>query len=199
MNTMNTEKHLDNASIITDELLSHQATIAQVIETMQSPLAHAADILTQALSAGNKILLCGNGGSAADAQHIAAELTGRYKTERRGLPAIALTTDTSALTAIGNDFGYEYVFSRQVEALAKPGDVLIGISTSGNSANVINALNIAKQTGCATLGLTGNSGGKMNELCDLNLVVPSNNTPRIQEMHILFGHILCQIIDVHFS
>lgn len=183
------------AEIIHDELLSHQATIAQVISASQEPLARAAQLMVQTLKEGHKILLCGNGGSAADAQHIAAELTGRYKTERRGLPAIALTTDTSALTAIANDFGYENVFSRQVEALANAGDVLIGISTSGNSTNVLLALEQAKAIGCTTIGLTGNTGGKMNALCDINLVVPSNNTPRIQEMHILFGHILCQIVD----
>ena len=183
------------AEIVHDELLSHQATIAQVISASQEPLARAAQLMVQTLQSGHKILLCGNGGSAADAQHIAAELTGRYKTERRGLPAIALTTDTSALTAIANDFGYEKVFSRQVEALANQGDLLIGISTSGNSANIVLALEQARAIGCTTLGLTGNSGGKMNALCDINLVVPSNNTPRIQEMHILFGHILCQIVD----
>ena len=181
--------------IIRAELTSHQATIEQVISSSQEPLARAAELMVQTLKEGHKILLCGNGGSTSDAQHIADELTGRYKTERRGLPAIALTTDTSALTAIANDFGYEKVFSRQVEALANAGDLLIGISTSGNSANVLMALEQAKTIGCSTIGLTGNTGGKMNALCDINLVVPSNNTPRIQEMHILFGHILCQIID----
>lgn len=191
---MNTNKP-NIAEIIHDELLSHQATIEQVIAVSQEPLVRAAQLMVQTLQNGRKILLCGNGGSAADAQHIAAELTGRYKTERRGLPAIALTTDTSALTAIANDFGYDKVFSRQVEALANQGDLLIGISTSGNSANIVLALEQARAIGCTTLGLTGNSGGKMNALCDINLVVPSNNTPRIQEMHILFGHILCQIID----
>jgi D-sedoheptulose 7-phosphate isomerase len=141
------------------------------------------------------VLLCGNGGSAADAQHIAAELTGRYKTQRQGLPAIALSTDTSALTAISNDYGYEKVFERQVEALAQSGDLLIGISTSGNSQNILNALQKAKALQCKTIGLSGRDGGEMNRLCDINLVVPSQDTPRIQEMHILFGHILCQIVD----
>ncbi|MCE1175632.1 MAG: D-sedoheptulose 7-phosphate isomerase [Burkholderiales bacterium] len=181
--------------IIHAELTSHRATIEQVFASSQEPLARAAELMVQTLKEGHKILLCGNGGSAADAQHIAAELTGRYKTERRGLPAIALTTDTSALTAIANDFGYEKVFSRQVEALANSGDLLIGISTSGNSTNVLLALEQAKAIGCTTIGLTGNTGGKMNALCDINLIAPSNNTPRIQEMHILFGHILCQIVD----
>jgi D-sedoheptulose 7-phosphate isomerase len=190
-------KKMKNAII--KEFLAHQETIAKVIETMQEPLLEASKLAVETLRAGNKILLCGNGGSAADAQHIAAELTGRYKTERRGLPGIALTTDTSALTAIGNDYGYDRVFDRQVEALAQKGDLLIGISTSGNSTNVINALKVAREMGCKTLGLTGRDGGAMNELCDINLVVPSNDTPRIQEMHILFAHTICQIIDNELS
>ncbi len=184
---------------IIKEFLAHQETIAKAIETMQEPLLEASKLAVETLRAGNKILICGNGGSAADAQHIAAELTGRYKTERRGLPGIALTTDTSALTAIGNDYGYDRVFDRQVEALAQKGDLLIGISTSGNSTNVINALKVAREMGCKTLGLTGRDGGAMNELCDINLVVPSNDTPRIQEMHILFAHTICQIIDNELS
>jgi D-sedoheptulose 7-phosphate isomerase len=153
----------------------------------------------ETLKKGNKILLCGNGGSAADAQHIAAELTGRYKTERMALPAIALTTDTSALTAIGNDYGYDIIFSRQVEALARPGDMLIGISTSGNSQNVLNAFQSARNIGCATMALSGRDGGRMKSAADFNLIVPSDNTPRIQEMHILIGHIICQAIDDSFS
>lgn len=188
-----------NKNAIIKEFLAHQETISKVIETMQEPLLEASKIAVETLRAGNKILLCGNGGSAADAQHFAAELTGRYKTERRGLPGIALTTDTSALTAIGNDYGYDRVFDRQVEALANKGDLVIGISTSGNSANVINALKVAREMGCKTIGLTGRDGGKMNELCDINLVVPSNDTPRIQEMHILFEHTICQIIDNELS
>lgn len=180
---------------ITNELESHLKTIHKVIEGSNENILKATVLIVEALKNGNKILLCGNGGSAADAQHIAAELTGRYKTERRGLPAIALTTDTSALTAIGNDYGYDRVFDRQVESLAKKGDVLIGISTSGNSKNVTNALKVAKDFGCDTVGFTGRDGGAMNELCNVNLIAPSSNTPRIQEMHILFGHIICQIID----
>ena len=184
---------------IKDEFLSHLETINTVINTMEEKLEAASALAVETLKNGNKILLCGNGGSAADAQHIAAELTGRYKTERRGLPGIALTTDTSALTAIGNDYGYDRVFDRQVEALANKGDLLIGISTSGNSTNVINALKVAREMGCKTLGLTGRDGGAMNELCDINLVAPSNDTPRIQEMHILFAHTICQIIDNELS
>ncbi|MEA3353776.1 MAG: D-sedoheptulose 7-phosphate isomerase [Campylobacterota bacterium] len=182
-------------NIIKKEFQGHLETIQKVIETMNKPLQEASLVIVEALKNGNKVLLFGNGGSAADAQHIAAELTGRYKTERRGLPGIALTTDTSVLTAIGNDYGYDRVFDRQVEALANKGDVLIGISTSGNSKNVINAFKVGQELGCKIIGFSGRDGGGMNEYCDINLVVPSNDTPRIQEMHILFGHIICQIVD----
>jgi len=180
---------------ITDEFQSHIETIKMVQETMTNDLMMASSMVLDALKDGKKVLICGNGGSAADAQHFAAELTGRYKTERRGLPAIALTTDTSAITAIGNDYGFERIFDRQTEALANEGDLLIGISTSGNSKNVLNAFKVAKSLGCLTLGLSGRDGGAMNEVCDFNLVVRSDNTPRIQEMHILFIHTICQIID----
>jgi D-sedoheptulose 7-phosphate isomerase len=184
---------------ISKEFQSHLETINTVINSMEEQLEKASKLAVDTLKNGNKILLCGNGGSAADAQHIAAELTGRYKTERRGLPGIALTTDTSALTAIGNDYGYDRVFDRQVESLANSGDLIIGISTSGNSANVVSALKLGQEMGCKTLGLTGRTGGSMNDVCDINLVVPSDNTPRIQEMHILFGHTICQIIDDELS
>jgi D-sedoheptulose 7-phosphate isomerase len=185
--------------MIQKELQSHKETIDKTIETMIPDIQKASILMIHTLKTGGKILLCGNGGSAADAQHIAAELTGRYKSERKGLPAIALTTDSSALTAISNDYGYEHVFGRQVEALANKGDLLIGISTSGNSINIISALTYAKTLGCQTLGFSGRNGGKMNEVCDTNLVIPSNNTPRIQEMHILIGHILCQAVDNAFE
>ena len=184
---------------IKKEFESHLLTIQKVIENSQNDLAEASLMVLEALKDGKKILICGNGGSAADAQHFAAELTGRYKTERRGLPAIALTTDTSALTAIGNDYGYDRVFDRQVESLAQESDILIGISTSGNSKNVISALSTAKELGCKTIGLSGKDGGMMNEACDLNVVIPSDDTPRIQEMHILFIHCICQIIDENFK
>ncbi len=183
---------------IEKEFGSHLDIIQRVAVTMGGDLRDASQLAVDTLKAGNKILLFGNGGSAADAQHIAAELTGRYKTERSGLPGIALTTDTSALTAIGNDYGYDRVFDRQVESLANEGDLLIGISTSGNSKNVINALKLGRKLKCKTLGFSGHNGGMMNEICDINLVVPSDNTPRIQEMHILFGHTICQIIDNNF-
>ncbi len=185
-------------SVIENEFKLHLETINKVINNMEKDLLSASEIIIEALKNGNKVLLCGNGGSAADAQHIAAELTGRYKTERRGLPGIALTTDTSALTAIGNDYGYDRIFDRQVEALANSSDVVIGISTSGNSKNIISALKLAKELGCKTVGMSGRDGGLMNEVCDINLIVPSNDTPRIQEMHILFGHTICQCIDNAF-
>ncbi len=185
--------------IVTKEFQAHLETINNVINNMEDKLVEASSLAVKTLKAGNKILLCGNGGSAADSQHIAAEITGKYKTIRRGLPAIALTTDTSAITAISNDNGYNEVFNRQVEALANKGDLVIGITTSGNSKNIINALKLAKTLECNTLGFTGNDGGEINEVCDVNLIVPSNDTPRIQEMHILFGHTICQIIDNEFS
>ena len=181
--------------MIEKELQAHQETIEKTIEQMIPQIEEASKIVVETLKNGNKVLLCGNGGSASDAQHISAELVGRYKTERRGLPAIALTTDTSALTAIGNDYGFDRIFDRQVEALVNEGDLLIGISTSGNSLNVLSALLLAKEMGAKTLGLSGKGGGKLNYACDVNLVVPSDDTPRVQEMHILIGHILCQAVD----
>ncbi|MBK8946209.1 MAG: D-sedoheptulose 7-phosphate isomerase [Ignavibacteriae bacterium] len=185
--------------IIEHELLSHKIVIEEVIELLKPDIEKACEMVLNVLDSKNKIILMGNGGSAADAQHIAAEFTGRYKVERKGLPAIAITTDTSALTAIGNDYGYQHVFERQVEALAQPGDLVIGISSTGNSENVVNAFSKAKEMNCKTLGLSGKGGGKFNIKCDLNIVVPSNDTPRVQEMHILIGHIMCQVVDEHYK
>jgi D-sedoheptulose 7-phosphate isomerase len=181
--------------MIKRELEAHKKTIEKTIETMIPQIEEASNIVIETLKNGNKILLCGNGGSAADAQHIATELTGRYKIERKGLAGIALTTDTSALTAIANDYGYDRVFDRQVEALAREGDLVIGISTSGNSANIISAFRVARELGCRTIGLTGRDGGAISGVCDLNLIVPSDDTPRIQEIHILIGHTICQAVD----
>lgn len=152
-----------------------------------------------ALKMGKKILIAGNGGSAADAQHFAAELGGKFVHERKGLPAIALTTNSSITTAISNDFGYEYVFSRQVEGLGNQGDIFVGISTSGNSLNLIHALNIAKDNGLITIGLLGKDGGQMEDLCDLKLVIPSQSTQYTQEAHIMIIHELCALIDNAFK
>jgi len=151
--------------------------------------------LQQCIQRGGKVLLMGNGGSAADSQHIAAEIVGRFKKERKGLPAIALTTDTSILTSVGNDYGYNYIFSRQIEALCRPEDIVIGITTSGNSANVVSAIEAANTIGATTVGMTGGTGGKLSALCKYNIVVPSNVTARIQEAHIFIGHSLCEILE----
>ncbi|MDB4925418.1 D-sedoheptulose 7-phosphate isomerase [Mucilaginibacter sp.] len=181
--------------MVIEELKDHQNIIQKVIDTLATDIEKACDMITTAIKNGNKVLIAGNGGSAADAQHIAAELSGRFVKDRKALPGIALTTDTSALTSIANDYGYEYVFSRQLEALAQPGDLFIGISTSGNSQGVLNAFKTAKAINCNALGLSGRDGGQMNGLCDLNIIIPSTITARIQEMHILIGHILCKAVD----
>ena len=186
-------------SIIEFEFSEHLKTSQATLKYIAGPLEIAANLCIKSLQDGGKILIFGNGGSAADAQHIAAELVGRYKVERKGLSAIALTTDTSALTSIGNDYGYNHVFDRQVEALANKGDVAIGISTGGSSSNVISALRLAKEMGCKTIGFSGRDGGEMNALCDVNLVVPAEDTPRIQEMHIVIGHTVCHLIDLAFK
>jgi D-sedoheptulose 7-phosphate isomerase len=181
--------------MVIEELYEHRNLIQKVIENLSSDIKTACRVMVSVLQDGKKVLIAGNGGSAADAQHIAAELSGRFVKERKALPGIALTVDTSALTAIANDYGYHHVFSRQVEALAQPGDLFIGISTSGNSQGILNAFETATKIGCKTLGLSGRDGGKMNGICDLNIVVPSEVTARIQEMHILIGHILCKAVD----
>ncbi|XRO75820.1 D-sedoheptulose 7-phosphate isomerase [Methanocaldococcus sp. 28A] len=165
------------------------------IEENEENLKKAIEIILEALKNGNKILICGNGGSAADAQHFAAEIVGRFKLERKGLPAIALTTDTSILTAIGNDYGFKKIFERQVEALGKKGDVLIGISTSGNSENVIRAVNKAKEMKIYTIGLLGKGGGNLKDIVDLALIVPSNDTARIQECHLTIYHVICEEVE----
>jgi len=152
-------------------------------------------LILAAHKAGGKVVLFGNGGSAADAQHLACELVGKVTHNRQALPAIALTTNTSTLTAVANDYGYEAVFSRQVEALVDDRDVVIGLSTSGNSPNVVQALKAAKKKGAKTVGLTGGDGGKLTEVADLVLTVPSNSVPRIQEIHITIGHIVCELVE----
>ena len=181
--------------IFADSLSEHQA-LFQSLGSLQDQLESLALQAIACLQNGGKILIFGNGGSASDAQHIAAELTGRFEKSRRGLSAVALTTDTSALTAIANDFGFESVFSRQVEAIAKQGDLLIGISTSGNSPNVIKAFEAGSEIGCIPFGFSGKDGGKMNHLLgEKNLVIPSDRTARIQEAHIFLGHTLCELIE----
>lgn len=158
-------------------------------------IQQVADLCIQVYKKGGKTLLAGNGGSAADAQHIAGELVNRFYFHRPGIPSIALTTDSSIVTSIGNDYGFDQVFSRQMEAMGNKGDVFIAISTSGNSKNLIKAIKVAKEKGLTTVGLTGGTGGQMAELCDYCIKVPSTETPRIQESHILIGHILCYLIE----
>lgn len=154
-----------------------------------------AAVLIEALKRGNKILAAGNGGSAADAQHFAGELVGRFLRERSGIPAVALTTDTSVITSIGNDYGYDSIFARQLEALGNPGDIFLGISTSGNSQNIIQAVEKAADIGITTIGLLGKEGGRLKELCDYEITVPLEETPRIQEFHIMTVHMICELIE----
>jgi D-sedoheptulose 7-phosphate isomerase len=167
----------------------------QLIDTCLPAMTEAGNALIAAYRAGRKALFFGNGGSAADAQHLAAEFVGRYLRERSPLPALALAANSSSVTAIGNDYGYDEVFSRQLRALASPGDVAVGISTSGNSPNVIKALECARKMGLFTIGLTGSSGGRLRGLADALIAVPSDETPRIQECHILVGHALCDAVE----
>ena len=181
-------------TIFSEHIRRHSEAIAG-LAVLRVTIEEIGVLLASCVKRRNKVLLCGNGGSAADAQHIAAELVGRFVVERKGLPAIALTTDTSIITAISNDYGYDRVFSRQVEALASEGDVLIGISTSGHSSNVIAAVAAAKELGCYTIGLLGGSGGKLKSLVDKPIVVPASHTAQIQECHIVIGHMWCAMID----
>ena len=180
---------------IKESLLESAELKRKVAEAMADSIEKAIEAMCSALRAGKKVLLMGNGGSAADAQHIAGELVGRFKKERKAIPAISLSTDTSILTAIGNDYGFEKVFERQIEALGNKGDVVIGISTSGNSENVYRAMKLAKEMGLKTIGLLGNDGGKIKDFSDIPLIVPSKNTPRIQEAHITIEHIICEGVE----
>ena len=181
--------------IIKSLIETHQQVVENIKTTLIDDIVKASQACEKAIKAGNKLLFCGNGGSAADCQHIAAEFVGRFQLTRKGLPAIALTTDTSALTAIANDFGYENVFSRQVEALGKKGDVIFCLSTSGNSKNVLIALRKAKELGILTIGITGRTGGDIMKETDVCINVSHDNTARIQEGHILIGHIICELLD----
>lgn len=189
---------MSNNHITLKSINEHIALTQKVVESMIDEITEAALVCSEAIQKGHKVVLFGNGGSAADAQHIAAELSGRFLKERRGLPGLALTTDTSVLTAVGNDYGYDMVFERQVEALCNEGDVLIGISTSGNSPNVVKAINKGKELGCTSIGFLGREGGALKEICDYPLVVASPTTARIQEMHIMIGHIICEYIDENY-
>ncbi len=184
-----------SSQLFLSTIREHQAIVAQ-LEQQQELFERIASRMTEAIRSGHKILWCGNGGSAADSQHLAAEIVGRFRRERRGWPSIALTTDTSILTAVGNDYGYEAIFARQVEALCEPGDVLVGLTTSGNSPNVCSALQCARARGAFTVGFTGEGGGRLAALADACLQVPSRETARVQECHILFGHMLCDWVEL---
>lgn len=185
--------------MIAKNLDEHIKILKKTIKNNETIIKDVAEECIKRLKAGGKIILFGNGGSAADAQHIASELVGSFNDKKRkALPAIALTTDTSALTSISNDYSYENVFKRQLEAFADDKDVIIGISTSGNSKNIINALEYARKKNCFVIGLSGNSGGRMSQFCSKNIIVDTSNTPRIQETHIFIAHSICEIIDNHF-
>lgn len=185
---------LSQLDCLKQEWQAHSVTFS-LLPTLFPQVIAIANELRATMQRGGKILIMGNGGSAADSQHIAAEIVGRYKRDRRGLPAIALSTDTSILTSVANDYGYEHIFTRQIQALCRPEDAVIGITTSGNSQNVVNAIIEANAIGASTIGLTGGTGGKLVDLCKFNLVVPSSDTPRIQEMHIFIGHSLCDMLE----
>lgn len=182
-------------NLLSNSLQEHIATMQQLLQSGLPKIEESGRLICAALTGGNKVLICGNGGSAADAQHIAAELIGYYESKRRSWPAIALTTDTSALTAVSNDLGFEHVFARQVAGLAQSGDVLIAISTSGKSKNVIRAVEAAKERSCRTIALVGASAETLGSLCDVIVTVPSSRTSRIQEAHIAIGHLWCELVD----
>jgi D-sedoheptulose 7-phosphate isomerase len=192
------EYHFFNMQRIKNFLNASADLKYQVAETLSEKILEATRLIQESLNNGGKLLLIGNGGSAADAQHIAAELVGRFKKERAAIPALALTVDTSSLTALGNDYEFDVIFSRQVEAIARKGDVLLGFSTSGNSENVIRAFKVANELGVVTIALLGNEGGRAKNQVRLAIVVPSEDTARIQEVHITIGHIICEIIEDEF-
>ncbi len=185
--------------IIVRTLQDSARTKQQAAEQIADAIEQAARLIIDSLAAGGKLALCGNGGSAADAQHIAGELVGRFRRERKAIAAIALTTDTSIITAIGNDYGFDRIFARQVEALLSAGDVLVAISTSGEAENVLQAVHVARKRGVRCIAMTGASGGRLADSVELCLKVPSDDTPRIQETHITIGHILCDLIEAAFT
>lgn len=186
---------MDDAALLAGHFEEHALTVSKALACASEPFARLADLCSASLLSGGRIFFFGNGGSAADAQHLAAELTVKFRSDRRPLAGIALTTDTSFLTACTNDYSFEAIFSRQIEALARPGDVALGISTSGNSQNVVNALESAKKIGAYAAGFAGGNGGRMSGLADPLLIAPSTFAARIQEVHILFGHALCDAIE----
>ena len=190
---------LDVSTFWKSEFDMHLKNMSGTAAALEGTFTKLLDVATTAIQNGNKVLFFGNGGSAADAQHLATELAVRYKKDRAPIAAVALTTDTSALTAIGNDFGFEHLFARQVEAIGKKGDVAIAISTSGNSVNVINAITACKKQGITVVGFTGETGGKMAPLCDILLNVPSTTTARIQEMHIMLGQMFCGALEMNLG
>jgi len=181
---------------LSNSLQEHLATIQNLLDSKLADIKRSGELICEALTSGKKILLCGNGGSAADAQHIAAELVGCYEKQRRSWPAIALTTDTSALTAVSNDLGYEQVFARQVLGLAQSGDVLVAISTSGKSKNVLRAAEVGRELGCKLIALTGATADPLGAMCDVSVAVPSSRTARVQEAHITIGHLWCEMVDL---
>jgi D-sedoheptulose 7-phosphate isomerase len=183
------------AGLLRDSLQEHLETIQSLLRSTLNEIEQSGQMICDALLAGKKVLLCGNGGSAADAQHIAAELVGCYEKQRRSWPAIALTTDTSALTAVSNDLGYEQVFARQLAGLAQAGDILIAISTSGRSKNVLKAVERARELRCRTIALTGSSSDPLGSMCDFTVAVPASRTSRVQEAHITIGHLWCEMVD----
>ena len=190
---------MDLDAYFSSEMEEHEQVLGATREALREPFARLVSVCLKAARNGNKIVFFGNGGSAADAQHLATELAVRYERDRAPIAALALTTDTSMLTAIGNDYGFDDLFARQVEALCRPGDVVIGISTSGNSENVIRALKAARNLDAVAAGFGGRDGGRMRGLADPLLVVPSNDTARIQEMHITLGHMLCGALETELS
>ena len=197
-NVDNTVK-TNQTNLIENSIEEHLNLFNDILLREIPNIGECAELILETFSQGRKILICGNGGSAADAQHIAAEFVGRFETERKALPAIALTTDTSSLTALANDYDFERVYSRQIEALAQTGDLLIAISTSGNSPNIISAIMTARRIGCRILGMTGQNGKKLASLSDVCLLIPASRTARIQEAHITVAHIWCEIVDKKFA
>lgn len=184
-----------SADLFDEACAAHAATLAATAKALRRPFDSLVRLCSRSVRNGGKIVFFGNGGSAADAQHLAAELTVRYQRDRSPIPALALTTDTSVLTAIGNDLGFDQLFSRQINALCRPGDVCVALSTSGESENVVVGLRAAHERGCFAAGFTGRAGGRMVDLADPLLIVPSESTARIQEMHILLGHVLCEALE----